>query len=133
MQYDRWPFISIMFSNTFKRFLSSIYGQKGDCYDGAVNGHEKCNCLFALYHIIMLRSINWFAYLASYLKQEWKSFNYSELRSCISERLGKIPLLCQSLDPLNGMANCPGYHGYERVCEHINHEDLGFFLFYFPK
>ncbi len=42
-------------------------------------------------------------------------------------------LLCQRLDPLNGMANCPGYHGYERVWEHINHEDLGFFQLYFSK
>lgn len=47
--------------------------------------------------------------------------------------LEKMLHLCQRLDPLNGMANCPGYHGYERVWEHINHEDLGFFLFYFSK
>lgn len=40
-------------------------------------------------------------------------------------------LYVRGLDPLNGMANCPGYHGYERVWEHINHKDLGFFLFYF--
>lgn len=39
-------------------------------------------------------------------------------------------LYVRGLDPLNGMANCPGYHGYERVWEHINHKDLGFFLFY---
>lgn len=31
------------------------------------------------------------------------------------------------------MANCPGYHGYEKVWEHINHKDLGFsFSFIFP-
>lgn len=34
--------------------------------------------------------------------------------------------LCRRLDPLNGRANCPGYHGYESVGEHINHKDLGF-------
>lgn len=31
------------------------------------------------------------------------------------------------------MANCPGYHGYEKVWEHINQEDLGFLsLLFFP-
>lgn len=50
-----------------------------------------------------------------------------------TRRWEKILPLCRSLDPLNGMANCPGYHGYEKVWEHINHKDLGFsFSFTLP-
>lgn len=54
---------------------------------------------------------------------------------CEDKWWGKILPLCWRLDPLNGMANCPGYHGYEKVGEHINHKDLGFsFSFIFtPK
>lgn len=50
----------------------------------------------------------------------WQSETRAEtncfaLKRCISKVLGKMLLLCQRLEPLNGMANCPGYHGYERV------------------
>lgn len=76
-------------------------------YDGAINGHEKWNH-FMQHHL----ALTFFVFC---VKQEWNNFNYFERGRCISERLGKIPLLCQGLDPLNGMANCPGYHGYERV------------------
>lgn len=86
---------------------------------------------------------------------KWSCYNFSKILFCVlletraetenSSRLQlfltkemhqwetwkKMLLLCQRLDLLNGMANCPGYHGYERVREHINHEDLGFFLSFF--